>query len=115
MKVQRVYFMLMAQDMDRAVAFYRDVIGLDVNLHTPGWSELGGEGAVVALHGGGDGEYRMTGLGFGVADIAAACEEVTDGGGRVIDPPEERAGEGIVLARVADPEGNGISLSQRRA
>ena len=107
--------MLMAQDMDRAVAFYKNVIGLDVKLHTPGWSELGGEDAVVALHGGGDGEYRPTGLGFGVADVAAACEEVTDGGGTVINPPEERAGEGIVLARVADPEGNGISLSQRSA
>ena len=29
MKVEGVTYMLMAQDMDRAVAFYRDVIGLE--------------------------------------------------------------------------------------
>ena len=30
----------MAQDMDRAVAFYRDVVGLKVNSQSPMWSEL---------------------------------------------------------------------------
>ena len=30
----------MAQDMDRAVAFYCDVIGLKVNSLAPMWSEL---------------------------------------------------------------------------
>ena len=32
--------MLMAQDMDRAVAFYRNVVGLKVNSLSPMWSEL---------------------------------------------------------------------------
>ena len=104
--------MLMVQNMDRAVVFYSNVIGLDVKVHSKNWSELGNEDAVVALHGGGDGEYRLTGLGFAVNDIAAACDEVTGSAGRIINPPEERAGEGITLALVADPEGNGINLTQ---
>ena len=115
MDVQRVYFMLMAQNMDRAVAFYSGAMGLDVKLHTPNWSELGSDDAVIALHAGGDGEYRMTGLGFGVADAEAACRAVAAGGGRVIEPPVVREGEGIILAQVADSEGNGFSLSQRSA
>ena len=113
MKVQRVYFMLMVQDMDRAMGFYRDAIGLDPRMQSRNWSELGSENTVVALHSGSDGEYRLTGLGFGVDDVVAACQQVTSGGGRIIKPPEEREGEGIILARVADTEGNGISLTQR--
>ena len=112
MDVQKVVFMLMAHQMDRAIAFYRDVIGLKLRLHEGDWAELGHDDAVVALHGGGNGEYRSTGLAFTVADIAAACEEVSRGGGRIIQEPEERAGEGIVLARLVDPEGNGFGLSQ---
>ena len=112
MKVQRVIFMLMAQEMDRAVAFYRDVIGLDLRLHEGSWAELGHGDATVALHGGGSGEYRSTGLGFAVADAAVACDEVRAAGGRVIRGPVERTGEGIILAHLADPEGNGFDLTQ---
>ena len=87
MDVQKVVFMLMAQEMDRAIAFYRDVIGLELRLHEGNWAELGHDDAVVALHGGGNGEYRSTGLGFTVADVAAACEEVSAAGGGVIQVP----------------------------
>ena len=51
--VQKVVFILMAQDMDRAIAFYRDVIGLELRLHEGSWAELGSDDAVVALHAGG--------------------------------------------------------------
>ena len=111
MDVQKVVFMLMVKEMDRAIAFYRDVIGLELRLHEGNWAELGHDDAVVALHGGGNGEYRSTGLGFTVADIAEACEEVSYGGGRTIRDPEERAGEGIILAHLVDPEGNGFDLT----
>ena len=71
-----------------------------------------GHDDAVALHSGGNGEYRSTGLGFTVADIAAAWEEVSGGGGRIIHHPEERTGEGIILAHLADPEGNGFDFVQ---
>ena len=113
MDVQRVYFMLMAQDMERAVKFYSDVMGFDVKLHTDQWSEVGNDYSVIALHAGGDGEYRPTGLGFAVSDVAAACGEVASRGGKVLESPVERRGEGIILARLADTEGNGFTLTQR--
>ncbi len=104
MDVQRVVFMLMGQETDRAVAFYRDVIGLELRLYEQDWAELGPDNAVVALHGGDSGEYRSTGLGFHVVDVAAACEEVSRGGGRII---RRAAGEDemsrLVLPSVVAP------------
>ncbi len=114
MEIQKVAFILMAQDMDRAVSFYKEVIGLELQVrHGSNWAELGCECAVVALHGGGSGEYRRTGLAFTVADVTAACEEVNRGGGSVVQYPQTRPGEGIILARLVDTEGNGFDLSQR--
>ena len=112
MKIDRVTYMLMAEDMGRAVAFYRDVMGLDVRSRSPMWSELAFGDAIIALHGGGSGEFQKTGLSFQVSDIGAACDEVVSGGGRVLSGPEDRPGEGIRLAELSDPEGNGFTLSQ---
>lgn len=113
MEVSKVIFVMMVQDMDRAIVFYRDVIGLPLKLHVGGWAELGSEEAVVALHAGGNGEFTDTGLSFKVADVAAACEEVAAAGGRIRQAPENRSGEGITLARLVDTEGNGFTISQQ--
>ena len=112
MQIESVMFMLMAQDMDRAVAFYRNVVGVDVRSASPQSSELTRGDATVALHGGGDGEFHDTGLSFQVGDLDAACREVTRGGGRVLKGPEDRPGEPIRLAHLADTEGNGFTMSQ---
>lgn len=104
-------FLLSAQDMDRAVTFYRDVIGLDLRSSTQGWSELRFGTATIALHGGGFGEFHPTGLSFTVDDIEAACEAVVLGGGQVRSGPEDRGDEGIFLAELTDPEGNGFMMS----
>lgn len=112
MKVESVKFMLMVQDMDRAVAFYRDVLGLEVKYASAMWTELAFGDAVVALHGGGAGENRQVGLSVTVDDVDAACAEIVAGGGRVASPPQDRAGEPIRLASVVDTEGNAFSLAQ---
>ena len=39
------------EDMDRALAFYRDRIGLAVRESGPDWSELDGDGVRVGLNG----------------------------------------------------------------
>ena len=87
MKVEKVYYMLMAEDIDRAVSFYRDAVGLDVKSTSPGWSELTFGDATVALHVGGTGQQTKTGLGFVVSDIDAACREATGGGAKVLRGP----------------------------
>lgn len=112
MLVEKVKFVLMAQDMDRAVRFYREVIGLEPGSVSPYWSELSFGDAIVALHGGGSGELQETGLSFQVTDVHAACREVEAGGGSIRQLPEDRPGEPIRLAHAADPEGNGFLLTQ---
>ena len=112
MKIEKVVSMLSAQDMDRAIGFYRDVMGLRVNYQSANWTEMAHGDAVVALHGGGTGEFRKSGLGFTVSDIDAVCQEVREGGGKVISEPTDRPGESIKLASLADTEGNGFEFAQ---
>ncbi len=112
MLVESVKYMLMAQDMERAVRFYRDVIGLEVKFQSKEWTELAFGNAIVALHGGGGGKYQKTGLSLQVRDIASACKEIEKGGGKIAMPPQNRPGEPIKLAEVMDTEGNAFSLTQ---
>ena len=112
MAVTRIYFMLMAQDMHRAVAFYEGVFGLTCQFSTPFWSELGHGGAIVALHGGGNGARQETGLGLNVDDLDATCAAVTAAGGVVERGPERRPQERIRIATVRDPEGNTLSVAE---
>lgn len=111
--VELVKYMLMAEDMDRAVGFYRDVFGLTPKLTSPHWSELAFGDCIVALHGGGSGEWNETGLSFQVTDLDAACRAVASAGGRIVEEPTARPGEPIRLARAVDPEGNQIMLTER--
>ena len=112
MKVEGVTYMLMAQDMDRAVAFYRDVIGLESKFSSPMWSELAFGDAIVALHGGGNDELRSTGLSFQVEDLDSAVREIERGGGQATREPEDRPGEPIRLAEAVDTEGNAFALTE---
>ena len=105
-------YLISVANMDRAVEFYRHVIGLDVQVFSPYWSELTHGTATVALHGGGDGSFAETGLSFTVKDISEACREIIKGGGSVRSEPEDRGDEGIYLAMVTDTEDNGIMISQ---
>lgn len=112
MKPQAVKFMLMVEDMDRAVVFYRDVLGFTEGFASSYWSELRLGDAIVALHGGGDGSRCETGLSVQYGDVSTAFEAATRGGGTVLTAPEQREGEPIILARISDPEGNVIMLTQ---
>ena len=112
MQVEQVKFILWVRDMQRGITFWRDVVGLRVRMESPYWSELTHGDAVVALHGGGDGSYRETGLGIQVTDIDVACREIAAGGGKIRSAPVARPGEPIKLAEVTDPEGNGFKVSQ---
>ena len=113
MTVTKAYFMLFVVDMDRAVAFYREGVGLEVRFVSPEWSELAWRDATVALHGGATStEQRVTGLGFEVDDLDAACKQVAAAGGTIVTAPRDRPGEPIRLADVADTEGNVFSFAE---
>lgn len=114
MKIESVRYMLMAQDMARAVRFWRDVCGFAVREESPYWSELTGAGAWLALHHGHDGSRNPTGLSLDVDDIHAAAREIEAAGGAIVEAPHQGNPPGLWLADVADAEGNVFMLAEDR-
>jgi predicted enzyme related to lactoylglutathione lyase len=112
MKITKAYFTVPVADMDRALSFYRDVLGLSVGFTSPDWSELSWRDATVALHGGGGSEARESWLGFYVEDLDGALAEIEDAGGR---RGEERTEGGVRLMSVIDTEGNSLTVGQQPA
>lgn len=112
LKPQSVKYLLMVQDMDRAVHFYRDALGFTEGSVSPYWSELHFGDAILGLHGGGDGSRNQTGLSIQYEDVMQAYALAIQSGAAAVHPPEQREGEPIILSTIADPEGNRIMLTQ---
>ena len=112
MKLQKIKYLLLAQDMQRALKFYNAVFGLTASVESDFWSEMNFGDSIVALHGGGDGSRNSTDLSFQVDNIVAACKLVRDNGGRIVTEPDKRPEEPIVLGTFADTEGNEVRLTQ---
>ena len=103
-------------EMDRALRFYRDVIGLEVVEASPGWSTLRCDGCIVALHilapGMNEAVAAHAGPNLRVDDLEAAVAEVVAGGGHVKRVQEAGGGVPVRIAELSDPEGNGFELRQ---
>lgn len=112
MKTEKVKFMLLAQDMGRAVDFHTRVFGFAKGFLSAHWSELLHGDAIIAFHGGGDGTLNPTGLSIQVDDAAAAVVAIENAGGTVLSPPSQREGEPVKLGTFRDTEGNEIMLTQ---
>lgn len=112
MKPELVKFVIYARDMDRAVDFYRDAIGFEESFRSEHWSELRHGDAILGLHGGGDGSRRETGLSIQYAELSEAWHRALSKGGAAVLEPQQRDGEPIRLAILADPEGNEIMMTQ---
>lgn len=112
MKPEKVKFMLMAADMRRAVRFYREVIGLDEVFVSDFWTELRHGDAIIALHGGHDGSRNPTGLTFQFEDVLEKTESIRRAGAVILQAPEQRPGEPILLGIYRDAEGNEVFITQ---
>ena len=114
------YAMVNVSEMDRSVAFYRDVLGFPVRFETPGWSELETGDTTIALHLAGSTAGRPSAepvagtcsLGFSVADLDETVAALTKRGARFVVPPTDQDKEGIRLAVCLDPDGLPISFAQ---
>lgn len=112
MRPEKVKFMLLASDMARAVRFYRQAFGLDEVFLSPHWSELAYGTSIIAFHSGHDGSPNPTGLSFQFTDVFEAAEGIEKAGGHVLEVPNQREGEPILLGRYRDPEGNECFITQ---
>jgi predicted enzyme related to lactoylglutathione lyase len=109
-EIAKVYFMVPVENMDRALAFYRDAIGLTPVFSSPYWSELAWRDATIALHLGGAALDGQGWLGFNVDDVDAAVAEIEAAGGR---RGTERSEGGARLVSVTDTEGNSLTIGQQ--
>ena len=98
-------------NMDKAVKFYRDVIGLSLKFQSPGWSEFSTGETSLGLHPAS--EKNPAGsieLGFNVADLGKFHQEMSGKGVQFSLPPTKQDYGGI-LAQFVDSEGGHVSVS----
>ncbi len=125
-----LHTMLRVRDLDRSIAFYRDLLGMkelrrrDVpegryTLVFLGYgSNAEGEAEIELTHNWDQETPYELGTGFGhlavaAPDVAAACDRVRHGGGRVTREAGPVKFGTTVIAFVEDPDGYKIELIER--
>lgn len=106
------YVVLIVADLDAAIAFYRDGIGLSPRIVRPGFVEFATAGAGLALQdaAGGAATHGARIL-LTVADADTAWQTMAARGVRFEGPPADQPWEGGVrVATASDPDGNRVSL-----
>ena len=113
---------LRVRDLNRAVAFYRDVIGLPLKFESPHWTEFATEGATLALHaaessGGAKDDPKEPPAGrcrpgLHVPNLDEFHKRMLEKNVPCVQEPKELFGARI--AQYADPDGLGISVSEER-
>jgi predicted enzyme related to lactoylglutathione lyase len=111
MHVERLKYIIWAQDLERAATFYRTVFDAESIRRSETMVELEIAGSTLGIHGGGEGRRTWTGLSFQILDLFAACDALTAAGGTVLRPPVDTPEEPAHLAMCVDPEGNEIMLT----
>jgi predicted enzyme related to lactoylglutathione lyase len=110
MAIKLAYAIHFVADMDRAVAFYRDTIGLELKFSSPEWSEFATGPTTLALHpASAQNPAGTTHVGFHSDDIAGAHRSLSGAGVRFTRQPTPE--HGITLAEFVDSEGARVSLS----
>ena len=105
------YVIKFVDDMDRAVEFFRDVLGLPLKFASPGWSEFATGETTLALHPASQMNPGGTvELGFTVPDIDQFHREMTAKGVQFTLPPRKQDFGGV-LAQFVDSEGGRCSVA----
>jgi lactoylglutathione lyase len=104
------YVIEFVADMSRAVAFYRDIMGLPLKFQSPEWSEFITGDTALGLHPASDknaaGKIEM---GFNVPDVTRFYEEMRAKGVKFSMPPKKQDFGGM-LAQFEDSEGAHVSV-----
>jgi len=109
MQATFTYAIKFVADMDKAVAFYRDTLGLKLKFASPFWSEFDTGGVTLALHPASDrNPAGGVQLGFSAADLDEVYAQRDALGLTFTAPPVNE--HGSVLSRILDCEGAEVSL-----
>ena len=110
MAIRLGYAIHFVADMDRAVAFYRDTVGLEPRFSSPGWSEFATGATTLARHPASPANPTgTTHLGPPADDIAESHRRLTAARVRFTRAPTPE--HGVTLAEFVDCEGARVSLS----
>ena len=97
-------------DMDKAVAFHRDTLGLQLKFASPFWSEFTTGDTTLALHPAlPEHPAGSVQLGFATDDLAELYQRREDLGLSFTQPPTEM--HGVHIARFRDIDGAETSVS----
>ena len=92
------YVIKFVADMDKAVKFYRDVLGLKVKFESAGWSEFVTGDTTLALHPASDkNPAGKVELGFTVTDVEAFYRDMSAKGVLFSMPPKKQDFGGAVV------------------
>lgn len=114
------YVIWFVESLDRSVAFYRDVIGLDVHVEGDGYMEFAVENVKLALFDkarlpeliGREGGHAPSGeIAFVVDDVEAEAARLRGAGAEILTGPVDRPWRQRTL-HIADPDGNVIEFAQ---
>ena len=83
-------------DMDRAVRFYRDVVGLPLNFQSPGWSEFATGQTTLALHPASRESSGQGGVWPGRAEPSAVYDDMSRKGVPFPMPPQKQDFGGVL-------------------
>jgi catechol 2,3-dioxygenase-like lactoylglutathione lyase family enzyme len=107
------YAIKFVSDMDAAVAFYRDKVGMTLLFQSPFWSEFDTGDTKLALHPASDqNPAGSVQLGLGSADVDDFHVAGAAKGLVFTSPPTDV--HGTRIARFRDPDGAEISVSDAR-
>ena len=110
MAIKLNYAIHFVADMDRAVAFYRDTLGLALKFASPHWTEFATGETTLALHPASpETPAGTTHLGFGSPDVVAFHRALTATG--VVFTRLPTPEHGITIAEFVDSEGGRCSVS----
>ncbi|MDB5318123.1 MAG: gloA [Rhodospirillales bacterium] len=128
MQGRMLHTMIRVGDLDRSVAFYTNLLGMkelrrrDVpdgkyTLVFVGYADESEQAVIELTYNYGVHSYEMGNafghLAVGVPDVAAACEAVRNGGGKVTREAGPVKFGSTIIAFVEDPDGYKMELIQR--
>ena len=121
-EVRMSYAIVHVSDMQRAVTFYRDVLGLPLKFQSPGWTEFATGGASLALHGSRGttaGHDDPQSIPAGRCCPGLSVENLDEFHARMLQhkvPCSQEPKEvfGSRVAQYLDPDGLAISVSQQK-
>ena len=116
------YTMVFVSDMQQAIAFYRDVIGMPLKFESPEWTEFATTGATLALHATdtpaqlGAAGKNLAGsvrMGFNVPDLGAFHQRMLDHDVSCVREP--KAEHGVKLAEYTGFDGITFTVAESRS